>query len=252
VDDGPVAPAEVHSLSGPALDAACRAVATLAPHAAVAPPAWWDANAPARRVTYVTRAAVPLLPSPWPARRALDFCGELALALAPLHEAGAAHGALRPEAVAMRPDGGPLVHAPSGDADAADDLHGLGIVLLALLTDRREPPAGLVIAGEVGPAADAAALLQGLLASEPAARPSSAREVAATLAQIASAVPDTPFAVPAPPTRAPRRKRLVAALALLIVAGAAGGYLVGHRVGPAGPALSPTTVTVPPAPPVSP
>lgn len=224
-------------------------MATLAPHAAIAGPAWWDANAPAGRVAYVRRADDPLPAPPWPARRALDFCAELALALAPVHEAGAAHGALRPETVAMRPDGGPLVRAPYGDADAADDLHGLGIVLLSLLTERREH-AGLVVAGEVGAAADAAALLQGLLAGDPAARPSSARQVAASLAEIASAVPDTTIAQAEP--RARRRGRLVTALVLVIVAGAAGGYLVGHRVGPPGPALSPTTVTVPTAPAISP
>ena len=88
MDSGPVAPATAHSLSGPALDAACRSVAGLAPDAAIAGPAWWDANAPARRVTYVPRVSAPLPPVPWPARRALDFCAELALALAPLHEAG--------------------------------------------------------------------------------------------------------------------------------------------------------------------
>ena len=98
VDGGPVAPATAHSLSGPALDAACRSVAGLAPHAAIAGPAWWDANAPARRVTYVRRVSAPLPPVPWPARRALDFCAELALALAPLHEAGVAQGELRPDA----------------------------------------------------------------------------------------------------------------------------------------------------------
>ena len=241
MDDRPVAPAAVHSLSGPELDRACRAVATLAPHPAIAGPAWWDANAPAQRVTYVRRAADQLPPPPWSARRALDFCAELALALAPVHEAGAAHGALRPGTVAIRPDGGPLVRAPSGSAGAGDDLHGLGIVLLSLLTGRTDHD-GAVVAGDAGPAAEAAALLRSLLAPEPAARPSSARELAASLAQIASAVPDTTVA---PPRPSRRRARLVTALVLLVVAGAAGGYLVGHRVGPPGPALSPTTVTVP-------
>jgi hypothetical protein len=250
VDDGPVAPATAHSLSGPALDAACRNVAGLAPHAAIAGPAWWDANAPARRVTYLRRASAPLPPAPWPARRALDFCGELALALAPLHEAGVAQGELRPAGVSIRPDGGPLVHAPAGAADAADDLHGLGILLLSLLTGR-SAQSGLVVAGEVGPAADAAALLQRLLAPDPEARPGSAREVAAQLGEIARAVPDTtPAAVERPPSR--RRARLATAVVLLVIAGAAGGYLLGHRVGPAGPALSPTTVTVPTAPAVTP
>jgi hypothetical protein len=239
VDDRPVAPAAVHSLSGPELDSACRAVATLAPHPAIAGPAWWDANAPTRRVTYVRRAADQLPPPPWSARRALDFCAELALALAPVHEAGAAHGALRPGTVAIRPDGGPLVRAPSGSAGAGDDLHGLGIVLLSLLTGRTDHD-GAVVAGDAGPAAEAAALLRSLLAAEAAARPS-ARELAASLAQIASAVPDTTVA----PRPSRRRTRLVTALVLLVVAGAAGGYLVGHRVGPPGPALSPTTVTVP-------
>jgi hypothetical protein len=248
VDDGLAAPAQAHSLSGPALDAACRTVAGLAQHAAIAGPAWWDANAPARRVTYVRRAEQPLPPPPWPARRALDFCAELALALATVHEAGATQGELRPNSVTMRPDGGPLVRAPYGAADPADDLHGLGILLLSLLTER-SASAGLVVAGEVGPAADAATLLQGLLAPDPAARPASAREVAARLAEIASTVQDTTPAA-APPRR--KRARLTTAVVLLLVAGAAGGYLVGHRVGPPGPALSPTTVSVPTAPLVRP
>jgi hypothetical protein len=243
VDDRSVAPAAVHSLSGPSLDAACRAVALLSPQPALAGPAWWDANAPARRVTYVRREGGELPPAPWPARRALDFCAELALALAPVHEAGAAHGALRPGTVAMRPDGGPLVRVPGGSAGAADDLHGVGIVLLTLLTGRSDP-GGVLVEGEDGPAALTAALLQGLLDPEPEARPSSARQVAASLAEIASAVQDT---TPAPPRPSRRRARLVTALVLLVVAGAAGGYLVGHRVGPEGPKLSPTTVTVPPA-----
>jgi hypothetical protein len=247
VDGGPVAPA-AQSLSGPALDAACRGVVSLAPVAAIAGPVWWDANAPARRITYEHREAGPLPSPPWPARRALDFCAELALALAPVHEAGLSHGHLRPDTVEVRPDGGPLVHAPYGSAGAADDLTGVGVLLLSLLTGRSQAP-GLVVTGESGPAAEAAALLEGLLASDPAARPGSAREVAARLSEIASEVPDTPLQ-PAPRPR--RRARLATAIVLLIVAGAAGGYLVGHRVGPAGPALSPTTVTVPPAPAVSP
>jgi hypothetical protein len=234
VDDGPAAPAAAHSLSGPALDAACLAVAGLARHAAIAGPAWWDANAPA---------------APWSARRSLDFCAELALALAAVHEAGAAQGELGPRSVAMRPDGGPLVRAPYGAGGRADDLHGLGALLLFLLTGR-SPHAGLVVAGEIGPAAEAATLLQSLLDADPAARPSSARQVAARLSEIASSVPDTTPAPAAPARRS--RGRLATAVVLLLIAGAAGGYLVGHRVGPPGPALSPTTVTVPSTPAVSP
>jgi hypothetical protein len=251
VDDGPVAPAAVHSLSGAALDVACRAVAALPPDPAIAGPAWWDANAPSRRVTFVQRESIPLPPPPWPARRALDFCAALALALAPLHEAGAAHGALRPGAVTMRPDGGPLVEAPLGDADAADDLLGLGTVLLYGLTGRSDGT-GLLLAGEIGPAAEAASLLQSLLAADPSARPGSARQVAARLAEIASAVPDT--AVPAARMTVPSRRkaRLATALVLLVIAGAAGAYVVSHRVAPPGPALPPGTVSVPVPPSVTP
>jgi hypothetical protein len=249
VHGGPVAPA-AHSLSGPALAEACRRVVGLGFQRAVAGPVWWDATAPARRVAYADREAAPLPPAPWPARRALDFCSELARALAAVHEAGVAHGHLRPESVAMRPDGGPLVYAPYGAGDATDDLHGLGIVLLSLLTGRSATP-GLVVAGEAGPAADAATLLQGLLAPDPTARPASAREVAERLDAIAPGVPDVDVA-PEPSRPARRRARIATAIVLLIVAGAAGGYLIGHRVGPAGPALSPTTVTVPPAPGVTP
>jgi hypothetical protein len=247
VDDGPVAPAAVHSPSGPALDAACRAIATLPPHPALAGPAWWDAGAPQRRVTHVRREALPLPLPPWPARRALDFCGELALALAPVHEAGAAHGALRPAAVEIRPDGGPLVHVPLGDAGPADDVHGLGVLLLHLLTGRNEHE-GLVVAGEVGAAAETAALLQSMLAPDPAARPGSARQVAARLGEIAAEVPETTSAAPPPRRSRRRRARLATGLALLVVAGGAGAYVVGHRVGPPGPSLTPGTVSVPEAP----
>ena len=145
--------------------------------------------------------------------------------------------------VAMRPDGGPLVQVPFGEAGPADDVHGLGVLLLHLLTGRREH-AGLVVAGEVGPAADAAALLQSMLAPDPAARPGSARQVASRLAEIAAEVPDT--TEPAAPARRPRRRgRLATGIVLLVLAGAAGAYVVGNRVGPAGPRLTPGTVSVP-------
>jgi hypothetical protein len=246
VDDGPVAPTAVHTPSGPALDAACRAIAALPPHPALAGPAWWDAGAPQRRVTHVRREALPLPVSPWPPRRALDFCSELALALAPVHEAGAAHGALRPGTVEIRPDGGPLVRVPLGDAAAADDVQGLGVLLLHLLTGRSEHE-GLVVAGEVGAAAETAELLQSMLAPDPAVRPASAREVAARLGEIAAEVPDAPTATPAP-RRSRRRARLATGLVLLVVAGGAGAYVIGHRVGPPGPSLTPGTVSVPSVP----
>jgi hypothetical protein len=247
VDDGPAAAQAAPGLSGPQLDAACRAVAALAPQPAIAGPAWWDANAPLRRVTYADRPALPLPLPPWPARRALDFCCELALALAPVHEAGAAHGALRREAVQLRPDGGPIVQVPGGSGGPSDDLHGLGIVLVELLTGRRGH-AGLVVDGESGPAAEAAELLEGLLAADPGARPESARAVAARLAEIAATVPDAAV-VPVAPVERRRRARLAAAVVLLLVAGGSGAYVAGHRVGPAGPALSPGTVSVPVTPP---
>jgi len=67
----------------------------------------------------------------------------------------------------------------------------------------------------------------------------------------ARAVPDTATApVRQRPPR--RRARMATAIVLLVIAGGAGAYLVGHRVGPAGPGLSPTTVTVPTGPVVTP
>ena len=69
--------------------------------------------------------------------------------------------------------------------------------------------------------------------------------MAAQLAEIASAVPDTASPAPriGPPSR--RRARLVTALVLLVVAGAAGAYFESQRVGPPGPELTPGTVSVP-------
>ena len=124
------------------------------------------------------------------------------------------------------------------------------ILLLALLTGRGDH-LGLVVAGEEGPAAEVAALLQALLAADPAQRPESSRGVGTLLAEIASVVPDAgPVARPEPRRR--RRARLAAALALLVVAGGSGVYVAGQRVGSPGPALSPGTVTVPVPPPASP
>ena len=237
-------------LAGHALDAACRAVLALPEQPAIAAPAWWDAGAPADRVAYVRRPSDPLPPAPWPPRRALDFCSELALALAPVHEAGASHGALRPGSVEMRPDGGPLVRVPGGAAEPSDDLHGIGILLLELLTGR-SPASGLVVSGEAGPAAAAADLLHALLAEDPAARPASARAVATILADIAPSVAAP--AVPRPsPTRRRRRIRLALVLALLVVAGGSGAYVLTGHAGPTGPSLSADTVSVPVTPTVTP
>lgn len=250
MNDGPVAPPAEGGLSGAALDEACRAVLGLPPHPAIAAPLWWDANAPVHRVTSTPRMSSPLPDAPWPARRALDFCAELALALAPVHEAGVAHGSLRPGAVAQRPDGGPLVQVPGGAGDAADDLHGVGLLLLTLLTGS-DARSGIAVAGRTKPEADAAKLLQSLLASDPAERPPSARAVAERLSAIAASVPDTTRT--AAPARAPRRRaRLAAAFVLLAVAGCSGAYFVTQRVGPPGPALSPATVSVPKPPAVTP
>ena len=248
MDDGPAAAQAAPGLSGPQLDAACLAVAALAPQPAIAGPAWWDSGAPVRRVTYIERPALPLPLPPWPARRALDFCSALALALAPVHEAGAAHGDLSRESLRLRPDGGPLVQLPGGAGGPSDDLHGLGLVLLELLTGRGAG-ARLEIDGEAGPAADAAELLRSLLAADPEARPGSARAVAARLGEIAAAVPDTAALPPAQGSRRPRRARLAAAAVLLVLAGGSGVYVAGHRVGPKGPTLSPGTVSVPVTPP---
>jgi hypothetical protein len=88
-----------------------------------------------------------------------------------------------------------------------------------------------------------------MLAPDPAARPPSTRQIAARLGEIAAEVPDTPTATAAAPRpRRRRRARIAAGLALLVLAGAAGAYLVGDRVGPPGPSLTPSTVSVPQAP----
>ena len=222
----------------------------LPPDPAIAPPAWWDANAPARRVTYAARPFVSPPPAPWPARRALDFCAALALALAPLHEAGVAHGALQPGAVALRPDGGPLVGAPVGAGGPADDLHGLGVLLLHLLTGRVGSAASSSRARPAPPARPPT-LLQGLLADDPGPRPERAREVAARLSAIAAAVPDTTPLPDCARAADGRRARLAPASSCSPSPRVPASRLHGARRA-AGPALSPTTVSVPEPPAVTP
>jgi hypothetical protein len=137
------------------------------------------------------------------------------------------------------------VRVPSGGGTPADDLHGLGVVLLELLTARRDH-SGIAVSGEGGPAAETAALLEGLLSADPSARPESARSVGTRLAELAAQLPREP--VEAERGHRPRRRaRIAVALVLLAVAGGSGAYVAASRVGPAGPSLSPGTVPVPPS-----
>ena len=165
MDGGPVAPAAAHSLSGPALDAACRSRGgARARRRDRGAGVVGRERARAARDVRARAARRRSRPPPWPARRALDFCAELALALAPLHEAGVAHGAAAtrrasasgPTAARSCTPRRELRSRPTTSTASAS-------CCFSLLTGRSAQP-GLVVAGEVGPAADAAALLQGLLA----------------------------------------------------------------------------------------
>ena len=108
-----------------------------------------------------------------------------------VHEAGAAHGALRRDAVAAAARRRPArPRCPAAPGTAPTISTASGSCSLELLTAGTPAGRGSPWTGEAGPAADAAALLEGLLAADPGVRPASARDVAARLAGIAAAVPD--------------------------------------------------------------
>ena len=207
VDDGPVAPAAAHSPSGPALDAACRAMAALPPHAGARRAGLVGRGCAARRVTYVRREALAA------ARRALARAprARLLRRARARARAGARGGrrarraaAGRPSAI--RPDGGPLVQVPLGSAGPADDVHGLGVLLLSPADRAQRAARASSWPARSAPAAEAAALLQSLLAPDPAARPGlGAPGRGAARRDRRAPCPDTtPAAASAAPPRAPR------------------------------------------------
>ena len=253
MDDGPVAAAAEPGLAGPELDAACHAVLGLPPDAAVAVPAWWDANAPARRVTYVRARVVP----PPPAALAGAARSRL-LRRARARARAAARSGRGPRSTARGRRRAPPRRRPADLRSGRDGHRG------------RRPPRPRRAAAPAAHGPPRGREHGRLGRWRPRARrprpccracsrptrtscPGSAREVAARLAAIAAAVPDTtPAAEAAPANPRRRRARLATALVLLAVAGGAGALVLTQRVGPPGPALSPGTVTVPEPPAVTP
>ena len=254
VDDGPVAPAAAHSPVGPG---ARRRLPRDrgAPAAPGARRAGLVGRGRARAARHArpARGASRFPPLPGPRAAPSTSARELALALAPLHEAGAAHGALRPGAVEHAPGRrSARARCRSASAGPADDVHGLGVLLLHLLTGRQRARGpgrggrGRPRGRGRGPAAEHAGARSRSTPGLGAPGRCAAR------ARSPRTCPDTAEpAAPAPPRRGAGR-RVATAIVLLVLAGAAGAYVVGHRVGPAGPRLTPGTVSVPDAPAATP
>ena len=152
--------------------------------------------------------------------------------------------------------------AEGGRADARSDLYGLGATLHALVAG--SPPFGdgsaiAVLRGKLlgtaphlssvapGTPAELDALVQSLLASDPAARPSSAREVAETLEAIARGREGSGASAPSRP--APLVVRVV--LGALVLTGIAGGALFVARQGRALLLPPATPIPTPAAPPTA-
>ncbi|WET82418.1 protein kinase [Amycolatopsis sp. QT-25] len=172
----------------------------------------------------------------------------LASTLATAHESGVVHGRLTPANVLFRASGEPVVNdfehtlrpvfirdpqhgshllAPERAATESADLHGLGVVLYLALTGVLPRPDRPPLHREDAPI-DLLALIENLLADDPAARPPGAALVAEVLAGLVdehSAAERPPVAVPpmivanARPRKSVRPVLAIGTASVLAVAG---------------------------------
>lgn len=200
-----------------------------------------------------------LAAGPLPSRQTWSVLGQLAAALAAVHEAGLAHGELTAEAVTVCGDGRVKLPQPSGlpggERSRAEDFRALGDLAFACLTG--QAPGG----GEALPAATPPplrALVTALRDDDPRRRPRNAQAIARQAArQHRAATPPAPApsVTPSPPTplppAPPRRRRpasgpaLAALAAVALAAVAAGGYLLTGVGGAPTPAPAPTRAAAP-------
>ena len=158
---------------------------------------------------------------PLPTARALRIAHDIASGLAHAHLEGVVHGGLRPSNIIVLPSGaakitdfgiGQLGQTPTPEqargepVDHRSDLFSLGVLLYEMLT-REKPGAGSPLPPselnpQVAPALDA--LVLGMLAAEPAARPAGAPIVLAELQRLDESLGRTPPAEPEPAPANPK------------------------------------------------
>lgn len=167
----------------------------------------------------------------------------LARALAALHLAGLVHGAVALDNVRVRRSDGEAVlglpGGPDGPRSPADDVAGLGAILLALAGDDGDRMSRLRRRATTGNAAEAAAVLRSVGAwaadPDPTRRPTS-EAVAAALERAAPARPvrglSLPARRPAPKTPTRRRALVAAALASGLLAAAVAAVALAGRPRP--------------------
>ncbi|MFC0528612.1 FIMAH domain-containing protein [Phytohabitans kaempferiae] len=145
-----------------------------------------------------------------PVERAAAIAEGAGAALAALHTAGTAHGAINPGNLLIGDTGAVTLRAVdvTGPADPRADLHALGHVLYAMLTSGDPASTGQPSPRALRPdvPAELDELVQRMLAPRPEERPASATEVRAKLTAIRLASAPTaliPRTLPAPRHRKP-------------------------------------------------
>ena len=211
------APAVVHLVDTPPdaalLSGAAATVAALG-HGGIAAAIAWGADGPGGRIWIAyDHDALPTVADavraePWEGPKALSFAGALAESLAALHGAGFVHGSVTASSVLVGAGDVPVIavppHAVAGAPLAPElaargeqptessDIFGVGTVLWMLLHGTPYVP-GTAMDAQVGANHDGTTLLAGMLADDPARRPSSARAVTGRLRSVGLA-----FGVPLP------------------------------------------------------
>lgn len=126
----------------------------------------------------VTAAACVAERGPRPVREAVRVVRDVARALTAMHRRGLAHGALGPDTVLLAPEGTRIIGlALSDGGNAGDDLDALAEIARSLFYGNR--PGGASFRRHLPP--EIAALLESMVADDPARRPQRAEAVLGVL-----------------------------------------------------------------------